>query len=57
LIPSSAAGKRLSLAQPGCMMDCGPWGFAVHFRDLTRPAGQGQNQTTYRYGPAGTFRP
>jgi hypothetical protein len=56
LIPGSAAGKLLSLAQPGCMMDCGPWGFAAHFLDLTRPAGQGQNQTTYRYGPTWTIR-
>jgi hypothetical protein len=24
-IPASAAGKLISLAKPGCMMDCGPW--------------------------------
>ena len=55
-IPASAAGKLLSLAQPGCMMDCGPWGFAIHFLDLTRPAGAGRSQTTYRYGPTWTIR-
>jgi hypothetical protein len=55
-IPASAAGKLLSFAQPGCTMDCGPWGFAVHFLDLTRPAGEGQNRTVYRYGPTWTIR-
>jgi hypothetical protein len=56
-IPATAAGKLLSLAAPGCMMDCWNWGFVVSFLDLTRPAGAGRNQTIYRYGPTWTIGP
>src|SRR5512132_3852756 len=56
-IPASATGKLISLGKPGCMMDCGPWGFAVHSLDFTRPAASGRSQTIYHYGPTWTIRP
>jgi hypothetical protein len=55
-IPATAAGKLLSLAQPGCMMDCWNWGFVVSFLDLTRRPGAGRSQTIYRYGPTWPIR-